>query len=213
MAVVSLAGFRSEPGRNEEHRALHMEATERLHGMGIAAVPLQPMAGGDIGTLAMSVNHGTNADWVANSKKMQGDTGWQEFYGRAMGSGAATQVESSLFTDVDPDFQAADRKLGVILATQWQARPGRLMDFMAKVTESFAHVERMGGRPRAMQSVVGAHPMTTLVSTAFDDLDAYGAYADALAADAAWQEFWMGALSDPTADMIRSGIYANMMDA
>ena len=213
MAVVSLAGFRSEPGRTEEHTALHMEATERLHGMGIAAAPLQAMAGGDIGTLTMSVNHGSNADWVANSQKMQSDPGWQEFYSRAMGSGAATQVESSLFTDVDPDFQAADRKLGVVLAVQWQARPGRLMDFMAKVTESFAHIERMGGRPRAMQSVVGAHPMTTLVSTAFDDLDAYGAYADAIATDTAWQEFWMGALSDPTADMIRSGIYANMMGA
>ena len=190
-----------------------MEATERLHGMGIAAAPLQAMAGGDVGTLTMSVNHGSNADWVANSMKMQSDPGWQEFYSRAMGTGAATQVESSLFTDVDPNFQAGDRKLGVVLAVQWRARPGRLMDFMAKVTESFAHIERMGGRPRAMQSVVGAHPMTTLVSTAFDDLDGYGAYADAIAGDVAWQEFWMGALSDPTADMIRSGIYVNMMGA
>jgi hypothetical protein len=211
MAVVSLSSFRSEPGRNNEHMALHMEATERLHGMGIAAAPLQAVAGGDIGTLAMTVNHGSNADWVANLTKMQQDAGWQEFYGRAMDSGAATQVESSLFTDVDPNFEAADRQLGVVLATQWSARPGRLMDFMAKVTESFAHIERMGGRPRAMQSVVGAHPMTTLVSTAFDDLDAYGAYADAVAADAAWQEFWLGALSDPTADMIRSGIYVSLM--
>lgn len=213
MAVVSLAGFRSEPGRTEEHMALHMEATERLHGMGMAAAPLQPMVGGDIGTLVVSINHASNADWVANSKTLQADAGWQEFYRRAMGSGAATQVESSLFTDIDPAFQAADRKLGVVLATQWRARPGRLMDFMAKVTESFAHVERMGGRPRAMQSVIGAHPMTTLVSTAFDDLDAYGAYADTIATDADWQEFWMGALSDPTADMIRSGIYVNMMGA
>ena len=211
MAVVSLAGFRSEPGRTEEHMALHMEATELLHGMEMAAAPLQAMTGGDIGTLTMSVNYASNADWVASAKKMQTDSAWQEFYRRAMGSGAATQVESSLFTDIDPNFQAADRKLGVILAVQWRAKPGRLMDFMAKVTESFPHIERMGGRPRAMQSVIGAHPMTTLISTAFDDLDAYGAYADTIAGDAAWQEFWMGALSDPTADMIRSGIYVNMM--
>jgi hypothetical protein len=188
-----------------------MEATERLHGLGMAAAPLQAMAGGDIGTLTMSVNYASNADWVASAKTLQTDSGWQEFYRRAMGTGAATQVESSLFTDIDPNFQAADRKLGVILAVQWRARPGRLMDFLAKVTESFAHIERMGGRPRAMQSVIGAHPMTTLVSTAFDDLDAYGAYADTIATDADWQEFWMGALSDPTADMIRSGIYVNMM--
>lgn len=212
MAVVSLVAFRSEPGRTEEHMALHMEAAERLRGMGMAAAPLQALAGGDIGTLAMSVNYANNADWAASAKKLQTDAGWQDFYRRAMGSGAATQVESSLFTDVDPDFNAEGRKLGVVLATQWRARPGRLMDFMAKVTESSGHVERMGGRPRAMQSVIGAHPMTTLVSSAFDDLDAYGAYADTIATDAEWQAFWLAALSDPTADMIRSGIYVNMMD-
>jgi hypothetical protein len=193
--------------------ALHMEATEHLHKMELAAAPLQPIVGGDIGTLTMSVNYATNADWVAGTRKLQTDPGWQEFYRRAMGTGAATQVESTLFTDVDPGFEAANRKLGTVMATQWRARPGRLMDFMAKVNESFAHVERLGGRPRAMQSVMGAHPLTILVSTAFDDLDACGAYADKLATDAGWQEFWMGALSDPTADLIRSGIYVNMMDS
>lgn len=211
MAVVSLTSYRSEPGRTEEHMALHMEAAERLHGMGMAAAPLQILAGGDVGTLAMSVNYENNAAWVAGTKKLQTDQGWQDFYRRAMGTGAATQAESSLFTDVDPNFQAANRTLGVVLAVQWQARPGRLADFMGKVVESFPHIERMGGRPRAMQSVIGAHPMTTLVSTVFDDLDAYGAYADATAADAEWQAFWAAAMSDPTAELIRSGVYVNMM--
>ena len=213
MAVVSLTSFRSEPGRAGEHMALHMEAAERLQGMGMAAAPLQVLAGGDIGTLAMSVNYANNAEWVAGTKKLQTDASWQEFYRSAMGTGAATQAESSLFTDVDPNFQAANRTLGVVLAVQWQAGPGRLADFMGKVAESFPHIERMGGRPRAMQSVIGAHPMTTLVSTVFDDLDAYGAYADMTATDAEWQAFWAGALSDPTAEIIRSGIYVNMMGA
>jgi len=212
MAVVSLTSFRTEPGHAEEHMALHMEAAERLHGMGMAAAPLQILAGGDVGTLAMSVNYANNADWVAGTKKLQTDSGWQEFYRKAMGTGAATQVESSLFVDVDPNFQAADRTLGVVLAVQWQARPGRLADFMGKVIESFPHIERMGGRPRAMQSMIGAHPMTTLISTVFDDLDAYGAYADKLAGDAEWQAFWAGALSDPTAEILRSGVYVNMMN-
>ncbi len=213
MAVVSLTSFRSEPGRAGEHMALHMEAAERLQGLGMAAAPLQVLAGGDIGTLAMSVSYANNAEWVAGVKKMQADASWQEFYRNAMGTGAATQAESSLFTDVDPNFQAANRTLGVVLAVQWRALPGRLADFMGKVAESFPHIERMGGRPRALQSVIGAHPMTTLVSTAFDDLDAYGAYADATATDAEWQAFWAGAMSDPTAELIRSGVYVNMMGA
>jgi len=211
MAVVSLTSFRSEPGRAAEHMALHMEAAERLQALGMAAAPLQVLAGGDIGTLAMSVSYESNADWVAGTKTLQTDASWQDFYQGAMATGSATQAESSLFSDVDPNFQAANRTLGVVLAVQWQARPGRLADFMGKVVESFPHIERMGGRPRAMQSLVGAHPMTTLVSTVFDDLDAYGAYADATAGDAEWQAFWAGAMSDPTAELIRSGVYVNMM--
>ena len=191
--------------------ALHMEAAERLQALGMAAAPLQVLAGGDIGTLAMSVNYESNAHWVEGSKTLQSDAGWQDFYQRAMATGAATQAESSIFSDVDPNFQAVNRTLGVVLAVQWQARPGRLADFMGKVVESFPHIERMGGRPRAMQSLIGAHPMTTLVSTVFDDLDAYGAYADATAGDAEWQAFWAAAMSDPTADLIRSGVYVNMM--
>jgi hypothetical protein len=213
MPVVSITAYRSEAGHTEQHMGLHLEAAQLLQAKGMAAAPLQAVAGGDAGTLTMTINHGSNAEWAANSKKLRNDPDWQAFYSRAMGSGAAVLVESSLFADVDPDFQATGRKLGVVLATQWRALPGRLMDFMAKAHESLAHIERLGGRPRVANSVVGTHPMTTLVSTAFDDLDAYGAYADAIAADAQWQEFWMGALSDPTAEMVRSGVYVNMMDS
>ena len=96
------------------------------------------------------------------------------------------------------------------MATQWRALPGRMADFMAKVIDSHEHVKRMGGTPRALQSVIGPHPMTTMVVVTFADLDAYGAYADRTASDAGWQEFWAGAMADPTADMIRSGLYANI---
>ena len=37
MATITLSSFRSEPGRAADHLALHMEATERLRAMGIAA--------------------------------------------------------------------------------------------------------------------------------------------------------------------------------
>ena len=117
----------------------------------------------------------------------------------------------SLLQDVDPNYQPnPDRPLAVIMATQWRAYPGRLMDFMGHVMESLAHVERLGGSPRVMQSVIGAHPMTTMVSVSFPDLDSYGAYGDALTGDQAWQDFWAGVMADPTAELIRSGLYANM---
>ncbi len=63
---------------------------------------------------------------------------------------------------------------------------------------------------RTTQSLLGAYPMTVLISTSFADLDAYGAYADMTAADAQWQELWGGAMADPTADIVRSGLYLNI---
>jgi len=61
-----------------------------------------------------------------------------------------------------------------------------------------------------LQSVIGAHPMTVLVSVGIADLDAYGGYAEATATDEQWQAFWAGVLADPTADLIRSGLYVNI---
>lgn len=211
MAIVSISRFQSQPGQAGKHMELHLEALERLRGMGMQANAMQPIAGGDIGSLMMSVNYADNAAYVAAIQTMQSDAGWQEFYAGAMASGAAMQVESSLFSDLDPAHQpAADRPLGVVMATQWRALPGKMAAFVGKVMEANAHIERNGGRPRPMQSVVGAHPVTMLIPVGFADLDAFGAYGDTLNADAEWQEFWGAAMSDPTGEMVRSGIYVNM---
>jgi len=211
MAVVSLAGFKTEPGKVFEHVGQMVEATTLLRGMGMAAVPMQAMAGTDVGTISMSVNFASNADYVAAAQTMQDNAGWQEFYTRAVAAKAAVQVENSIFVDADPNFQPdPSRPLGAILATQWRAKAGRMEDFIGNVMASGAHVERLGGRMRAMQSMIGAYPMTMLVTTAFASLADYGAYADRLAGDAEWQAFWTDVMKDPSADLVRSGIFVNI---
>lgn len=211
MGMIELSRFETQPGHAAKHLALHMEALERLRGLGLRAMALQPLAGGDIGSLTMSINYADTADYVASLQKVEADSGWQDFYAGAMASGAAQQVESSFFTDLDPAFQpAGDRPLGVVLATQWRSRPGRMEDFVGKVVESTAHVARLGGLARPLQSVIGQHPMSMLVATTFADLDAYASYTDTLATDAGWQSFWADAMKDPSADLIRSGLYVNM---
>lgn len=214
MAVVSLSGFSTEPGRTADHMAASMEALGHLRRLGLEAILLQPIVGGDIGTLALVVNYADNAAYAAALQQIAADEQWQEFLARAMAGASAVQVESSLMNDLDANFQpSADRPLGVLLATQWRAKDGRLADFMGKVAESAPHIERMGGAARMMQSIVGRYPMTTMVSTGFADLDAYGAYADQTASDAEWQAFWAGALNDPTADLIRTGVWLNIGDS
>jgi hypothetical protein len=197
-----------------DHMTSTAEAITHLRRLGLQAVAMQPIAGSDVGTISVSVNYANNADHVASVQQVQADSGWTDFWAKSSASAASTLVESSVFSDLDTTFQpSADRPLGVILATQWRARPGRLADFVANVMTSVPHMERMGGQARAMQSVVGAYPMTMLISTTFADLDAYGAYSDKLAGDEQWQAFWTGAMADPTADLIRSGVYVNISDA
>lgn len=211
MAVVSTSGFRTEPGRLGDHLGASLEALGHLRRLGLRAAVLQALAGTDVGVIATSVNYASNADYAAAVQRVMGDEGWQAFWGRASAGGSAVQVESSLYSDLDPNFQpSADRPLGVLLATQWRARSGRLMDFIGNVMTSIPHIERMGGTTRVLQSVIGLHPMTTLVVTAFADLDAYGEYSDKIAGDEQWQAFWAGAMADPTADLIRSGLYLNI---
>ena len=211
MGVVSLIGFRTEPGRLADHLSASAEALGHLRRLGLQAANFQLIAGTDVGTITTSINYANNADYAASLQKVQGDGQFQEFWVRAAAGASAVQVESSLFTDVDANFQAdPSRPLGVVLATQWRAVPGRLMDFMGHVMTSFGHISRLGGAPRALQSLIGAHPMTALVTVGFADLDAFGAYGDATATDEQWQAFWAGVLADPTADLIRSGVYANI---
>ncbi len=211
MGVVTLNGFATQPGRLADHMAHSAEAHGHLTRLGLQAATLQSVAGSDVGTIATIVNYANNAAHAAAVQQVGEDEAWGEFWMRVSADAAAVPVESSIFQDIDTSYQpSADRPLGVILAVQWRAKPGRLADFVGHVMEAVPHIERMGGSVRTMQSLVGAHPMTVLVSTTFADMAGYGAYADATAGDEQWQTFWAGVMADPTADIVRSGLYTNI---
>jgi hypothetical protein len=211
MAIVTLDSFQTAPGRLADHLAAAAEAHGHLTRLGLPTANLQPIAGSEVGVISTIISYANNAAMAAATQRIFADEAWGEFWMRVSGEAAAVHVESSIFQDLDPSWQpAADRPLGVVLAVQWRAKPGRIADFVGNVMTALPHIERLGGSPRVMQSLVGAHPMTILVSTTFADLDAYGAYSDATSTDQAWQDFWAGAMADPTADIVRSVLYMNV---
>lgn len=211
MAVVTINGFSTVPGHLAEHMAGAAEAHGHLTRLGLRAANLQSMAGSDVGVISTIVNYASNAEHAAAMQNVGADEGWAEFWLRTSGEGAAVPVESSIFQDLDPDWQPSqDRPLGVILGIQWRAKPGRMAEFAGHVMEATPHIERLGGAVRTMQCLVGAYPMTVMVSTTFADMAAYGAYSDATARDQGFQDFWAGVMSDPTADIVRSGLYMNV---
>jgi hypothetical protein len=211
MGVATVASFRTEPGGFDQHMALSFEALGHLRRMGMSAILLRSMAGADIGSIGTSINYASFADYTSAMQRVGADEEWQAFWSRAAGSGAATQIESSIFVDADPAFvPAADRPLGVLAAFQWRVKDGKSTEFMEHVATATPMMQGHGAATRTMQCQIGLFPMTVLTVSTFADLDAYGAYSDAIAADPNWQSFWAGVMAAPTADLIRSGLYLNI---
>lgn len=89
----------------------------------------------------------------------------------------------------------------------WSPNPGRGMDFMAQVSKAKAIHERMGATVNVAQTLSGGTAMSVIYMATFESGATYGAFLDAAGTDAEWQEFWLGALGDPTATMISTAIY------
>jgi len=187
------------------------EAVGHRRRMGLQSVALQPIAGTDIGQIIVATLHADNATHMASLQTMQSDAEWQDFFSRVTLDPVAELVESSILSDPDPTYQPnADRPLGVVQTTQWRSFPGRAMEFAAHVETGAGHIARLGGHPRVLQTTIGLHPLSTLISVSFADLDAYGEYADKSAADEQFAGFMTEIIANPTADLIRSGLYINI---
>lgn len=211
MAVSTINRFSTLPGGAVTHMEMTLEAVGHLRRLDIAAVALQPIAGGDTGSLVTTMSFENNAAWATSMQRLLADDGWQDFWQKAVTSASAEQSESSIFADVDPNYVLdPNRPLGVIAATQWRALPGRMGDFAESVMTATGHITRLGGRVRVMQSLMGQHPMTTMVAIGHADLDAYAEFSDAVAADEEFQAYWMETAANPSADILRSGVYMNI---
>ena len=80
MGVVSLLGFRTEPGRLADHLAASAEALGHLRRLGLQAANFQTIAGGDVGVITTAINYANNADWAAGFQLVQGDEKFLEFW-------------------------------------------------------------------------------------------------------------------------------------
>ena len=89
MAVLSLTGFKTEPGRLADHLAASEEAIGHLRRMGFAAIAVQSIAGTDIGTIATSINYENNAAYAAGMQTIVADEAFAEFWARAAASAQA----------------------------------------------------------------------------------------------------------------------------
>jgi hypothetical protein len=208
MGIATVHVFKARPGKDLELMALAEEGRQLLQERGLMAATLTPIFGSEVGGVATVVNYDDNRAHVDAIKKIEADQGWQEFWVRASGSAAGELDEVSLYTDTDPAFAIpSDRQLGALQYTQWSPRQGRLMGLIENIGQARPHLERLGGAVRVLNCMAGKYPMTLTVSVGFEDLDHYAEYADKFAVDEQFQAYWAGVMADPTATLIRSGLF------
>ncbi len=209
MGLISVHVFRTLPGKTMQHIAASEEARGLLQGLGLEAATVTPIAGSDVGQIATVVNFADNRSYTDSMQRIQADAGWQAFWARVSSEATAELAEVSLYSDADPTYIApVDQPAGVLQFTQWRANPGQMGGFLEHVAAAKGHIERLGGSVRVLQCMTGLHPMTAGVSVTFEDLDHFGDYGDKLAADEQFQNYWAGVMTNPTATLVRSGIYA-----
>jgi NIPSNAP len=88
----------------------------------------------------------------------------------------------------------------------WRPRDGKLAEFMANVSQAKKIHERLGGSVRIWQTMFGAEMMTLGYVIEFKDMAAFAAFNAKLDGDSEWQEFWIGALAQPSADFLANSL-------
>lgn len=77
----------------------------------------------------------------------------------------------------------------VISVHTYRIKPGRLQEILGNVGEARKIHERLGGRVRTWQPMVGGEPATFSYVVEYDDMAAYGNFANKLLSDTEWQSF------------------------
>jgi hypothetical protein len=88
----------------------------------------------------------------------------------------------------------------------WRARDGHLQEFIAKVATAKKIHERLGGKVRVWQSMIGGQPMTLGYVIEHAGWADFGKFGEKLEKDGEWQTFWSDALAHPTADLIQNSL-------
>lgn len=88
----------------------------------------------------------------------------------------------------------------------WRARDGKIQDFIAKVATAKKIHERLGGKVRVWQTIIGGQPMTMAYVIEHTGWAEYGKFGEKLEKDSEWQSFWSDALARPTADLIQNSL-------
>ncbi len=103
--------------------------------------------------------------------------------------------------------------MAILATTVWKVRPGKTQDFLANVAAAKRILERLGGRVRLVNQVVGSLAPAMIVIVESADWKAYGEQQAKAQADSQWQEFFARVIANntnPSADLVATGLSTDM---
>ena len=79
MGVILVNRFETRPGRLIDHVTGGAVAVGHFRRLGMQPTHLQPIAGGDVGSILFAVNFADNAAYTSGIQAIQADEEWQEY--------------------------------------------------------------------------------------------------------------------------------------
>lgn len=191
MAAIAVNVFEPASGKALEALTLMKEAQEIITGLGSRVQVSVLVRGGVQGQLTVIVENDDSAAYGAALDKLYADEGYQQFTARAQAAQAANPVRSVDYIEIPGCELAFDEiaSAGVIMASLFVIRDGRLQDSLERIQRWKALTEKHGGKARAMQAVASDPFGVTATVAYYDNFTEWGKVGNALNADPEWQAF------------------------
>jgi hypothetical protein len=166
-----------------------------------------PVTGGDAGSLLFVNAYASQGDYGRGMDSIGNDPEWQAFWAGVMADPSGVNLENYILSDLDPTDGIPTVQPGVRVSVTFKTRPGRLAEHMAAAATAKAHIVRLGGMARTVQSFGRADStITTLIG--FEDFTHYGEFGEKLDVDEQWASFWIGMSADPPGEQVESAVVA-----
>lgn len=95
--------------------------------------------------------------------------------------------------------------------TSWKPAAGKAVAMLENMAEAKAIHERLGALVYVTQCTAGELAGTIAYMTVFPSGTAFGAFIDALSADAAWLTFWLEVSKSGNGDMVAASTFQGVL--
>jgi hypothetical protein len=100
--------------------------------------------------------------------------------------------------------------MALLQVAQFRVTPGKTQELNGNVAKAKKIHERLGGKVRVWQSVIGGQPMSLGYVIEHASWTAFGTFGEKMQQDTEWQSFWADAVAHPSADLLQNSVLSEL---